>query len=167
MRKVLVLLILMAMTSGCFDYNALSTGDLAQPTDMRQPLDFTVVDLTPPLDFTPPPDLTPPVPRFKPDIQADIDALGCASSSCHAVSAGVYMPLLQAAPGPVAEMQNYTNLLPDIDTSNVQMSLMLTKNLAGSGITHAGSANIKPFADTNDLTYKRWLYWMQQGDPYQ
>lgn len=163
-----IIMLLLFFASGCFDYAGLSNGDLAAPVDLTPPVDMTLVDLTPPLDFTLPPDLTPAVPRFAPDIQSDIDRLNCASSSCHGVTPGLYMPILQAMPGTAVEQQNYTNLLVDImDAPNEAMSLILTKNLAGNGVTHAGSANIKPFADTNDPTYQKWLHWLANKHPYQ
>ena len=118
----------------------------------------------PPPDLTPSPDLTPDV-HFKPDIQADIDSLGCAAVGCHAVSSGLYAPLLQAMPGSVAEMQNYTNFMAD--ATGGDLSLILTKPLATSGVTHGGGApGTKPFASTDDLTYKRWKLWLAEKARY-
>jgi hypothetical protein len=127
--------------------------------DMATPPDMTRLP-----DLTPPPDLTPDV-HFKPDIQADIDALGCAAVGCHAVSSGLYAPLLQAMPGTLAEMQNYNNFM--VDANGGAAALVLTKPLMGSGVTHGGGApGTKPFVDTNDPTYKRWVLWLSEGARY-
>lgn len=118
----------------------------------------------PPPDLAPPPDMTPDV-HFKPDIQRDLDFLGCSAAGCHAVSSGLYAPLLQASPGSVAEMQNYTNFMAD--AVNGTLSLFLTKPLTGSGVTHAGGApGSKPFASTADPTYQRWVLWLNEGARY-
>lgn len=111
--------------------------------------------LPPPPDLLPPPDLIPSV-HFNSDIQKDIDSQGCAASGCHAVSTGLYAPLLQAMPAAAAEMQNWTNFVAEGNN-------ILTKPLAGSGVTHAGG---KQFASTSDPTYIRWNLWITEGSRY-
>jgi len=101
---------------------------------------------------------------FKPDIQADLDALGCTASGCHGANTS---PLITAIPSSAAEwMSNYTNIHSDCTTLDClgggASSLLLTKPLAGS-VSHGGT---KPFASTADPTYQRWLAWVAAGAPY-
>jgi len=152
------------LLAGCVsDFSKVDQGppDFAEPVDMAHP-----VDLTPPVDLEPPPDLTPPIPRWNPDIQTDFDNLGCGSVNCHAVSTGLYSPLIQAMPGAAAMAQNYSNVIADgANLTSPSASLILTKNLAGDGVSHAGSATFKPFISANDAMYKKWLYWLSNGAP--
>src|SRR6185436_10810829 len=103
-------------------------------------------------------DLAEPPPHFNPTLQADIDALGCSAASCHG---GTQVPVLKRLP--VAQ--------PDIDANyaafkaeaqNGATSNILTKNLAGSGVSHTGGTS---FAATSDPVYQRWLAWINGGTP--
>lgn len=162
MRTVISLFPLALFGAGCLDFHNLSSADLSQLPDFAQPVDMAQpVDLEKPLDFSPPPDMTPDV-HFSTGafpVQADIDALGCAATGCHAVATGTYVPLLQASPGPVAEMQNWANF-------KAEAGMILSKCLAGNGVTHAGAANVKPFASESDPVYVRWADWLAEGQRY-
>ncbi len=105
------------------------------------------------------------------DIQAQLDSLGCTSSSCHG---GTQVPVLVAMPSASAALLNYYDILsgcadgaPDpsdcIDTIGVVDSLLLAKTCATSAATHAGG---KPFAGTDDPTYVLWKAWIAAGAPY-
>jgi hypothetical protein len=83
-------------------------------------------------------------------IQMDIDSLGCSGTSCH--GSGL-KPSVKA--GDAAG--SYPGFV--VDAMNGADSLVLTKNLMGSQITHS----IKPFASTNDPVYQRWLAWITAG----
>ncbi len=101
---------------------------------------------------------------FNPEIQQDLDKLGCTSSSCHG---GGVSPVLHASPTSAADWQaNYTNVKIDCSTLDClaggASSPLLQKALVG-GAMHAGS---KPFASTSDATYQRWLAWIEAGAPY-
>jgi hypothetical protein len=105
------------------------------------------------------------------DIQAQLDSLGCTSSSCHG---GTQVPVLVAMPSASAALLNYYDILsgcadgvPDpsdcIDTIGVVDSLLLTKTCATSAATHAGG---KAFAGVDDPTYVSWKGWIAAGAPY-
>ncbi|MDB4969336.1 MAG: hypothetical protein JWN44_5025 [Myxococcales bacterium] len=101
---------------------------------------------------------------FAPDIQHDLDTLGCTASACHGGSAS---PLITAMPAAAADwMSNYTNIRVDCTTldclSGGAASLLLTKPLQGS-VSHGGT---KPFASPADPTYQRWQAWLDAGAPY-
>jgi hypothetical protein len=108
---------------------------------------------------------TPPTPAyFNPDIQHDLDSLGCTNSACHGGNAS---PQITAMPSTLAAwMSNYTNIHIDCSTLDClgggDQALLLQKPLQG-GITHTG---IKPFANTSDPTYQRWRAWISAGAPY-
>jgi hypothetical protein len=149
--------------------NDMGQHDMQDPPDLRMadmshPLDMTAPrDLTPPIDLTPPPDLMPEVPHYRPDIQKDIESLGCATAACHQS----YGPLIMTGPSTDAQwMQNFTNFTMNPLDATYSISLVLSKNLAGNGVPHAGSNNVKPFATTSDPTYKKWAYWIQYGYRY-
>ncbi len=96
--------------------------------------------------------------HFDPTIQADIDSLGCAASSCHG---GTQVPLLVATPiSATDKTNNYDHFKAEAMMG--AMSNVLVKNLAGSGVTHTGGSN---FASTQDPIYQRWLAWINQGNP--
>jgi hypothetical protein len=128
---------------------------VAPPGDMAEAPDLlTQADLAPPADMT----LVPPY-FFDPTIQNDINALGCASSSCHASTSRILVP----NPKTAADVDNnYQALLGDSQAGAT--SLLLTKNLATSGVVHAaGITGTKPFLSTSDPTYQRWLVWINAG----
>ena len=139
------------------DFSFLTAPDLAQAVDFSPAPDLAPAnDLATPPDLTPPADLEPPSPLFIPDVQADLDRLGCAAAACHAV----YSPLLYVSPSSEPQrMQNYANF-------KAAGQLVLLKNLVGDGTAHAGSADIKPFLSEMDATYVRWKRWIDEGQRY-
>ncbi|MGZ3429131.1 MAG: hypothetical protein ACXVDD_06255 [Polyangia bacterium] len=101
---------------------------------------------------------------FDPDIQRDLDTLGCTASACHGATAS---PVVSAMPASAADwMTNYNDIRVDCTTLDClgggASSLLLTKPLQGSA-THSGT---KPFASSADPTYQRWLAWIEAGAPY-
>jgi hypothetical protein len=103
-------------------------------------------------------DLAQPTPHFNPTIQADIDNLGCSASNCHG---GTQTPVVKRLPITQADIDaNYAAF--KADAMNGEQSLILTKNLAGSGVTHTGGTS---FANTQDPIYQRWLAWINGGTP--
>lgn len=133
------------------DMAAPSEGDLAQSpatTDLA-----TVEDMAAPPDMT----LAPPY-FFDPVIQADVDRYSCAVS-CHSTQSRI----LIANPKTVADIDsNYQALVTDARMG--ANSLLLTKLLDTSGVIHGGNlAGTKPFTNTNDPTYQRWLVWINAG----
>ncbi len=101
---------------------------------------------------------------FNPDIQQDLDKLGCTAGPCHGSNAS---PLLVAAPASPADwMSNYGDIHIDCTTLDClgggASALLLQKPLVG-GAAHAGT---KPFASTADPIYQRWLAWITAGAPY-
>jgi hypothetical protein len=101
---------------------------------------------------------------FDPDVQADLDALGCTASACHGATAS---PVIAAMPSVVADWTtNYSDIRADCTTLDCigggASSLLLTKPLQGS-IAHSGT---KPFASTSDPVYRRWLAWIDAGAPF-
>jgi len=157
MLRLLPLLVM----SGCVgDLVELTPGartDLAQAQGMP--------DLTPPPTggdggMNESPDLTtvtPAVP-FNPQIQADIDALGCSAASCHG---GTQVPVLKRMPALAADITaNYEAFkAASVGGENAPN---LIRNLAGSGVTHTGGAS---FASKQDVIYQRWLAWGNGGTP--
>lgn len=91
--------------------------------------------------------------HFSPDIETDIENLGCTASVCHG---GSQIPVLKNG----AAMMNYTNFKADAMTG--ENSPVLTKNLQGSGVTHGGGSK---FQSTSDPVYVRWLAWINAGNP--
>ena len=101
---------------------------------------------------------------FNPDIQHDLDTLGCTTSTCHGATTS---PVITPMPTLAADwLSNYNDIHKDCTTLDClgggANSLLLTKPLQGS-VTHGG---IKPFASTSDPTYQRWLAWINAGAPY-
>jgi hypothetical protein len=91
------------------------------------------------------------------EVMGDAVGLGCAASSCHG---GTQPPHLAEATDAPSMMANYSAFVADANMG--ASSLVLSKNLARNGINHAGG---KPFADTTDPIYVRWLDWINQGNP--
>jgi hypothetical protein len=101
---------------------------------------------------------------FNPDVQRDLDTLGCTISACHGSSAS---PVIVAMPTSTSDWTtNYGNIHTDCTTLDClgggASSLLLTKPLQGS-VVHTGT---KPFASTDDPVYQRWLAWIDAGAPY-
>ncbi|MGZ3438868.1 MAG: hypothetical protein ACXVDD_05110, partial [Polyangia bacterium] len=87
---------------------------------------------------------------------SDLTRLGC--PSCH--NGGPPMKLIPAPASGTDWAANYAELLSR--ASSGDQSLLLTKNLAGSGVTHGGGT---PLSSTSDPTYVRWLAWITAGAP--
>jgi hypothetical protein len=98
-------------------------------------------------------------PRYKPDIQQDLDALGCSKNECHgAGSAPMKVTPMAAA---MAElMANYNEVKQRAMMG--EMSPLLRKNLAGSPLVHVGGT---VFPSNDHPVYKRWLEWINAGAP--
>ncbi len=101
------------------------------------------------------------------DVQVGLDQKGCTAAACHG---GLQTPQLKAAPASDADkMATYTAFKTGcaqgkcVDAATPLASLVLTKPLAGSGLTHVGG---KLYADFNDAVYTKWLAWIQAGAPY-
>jgi hypothetical protein len=150
------LLILLAAAAGClpsasFSGPGSSQADLGAGTDAASPA-------------TSGPNGATGTAYFNPDIQADLDKLGCTASACHGANSS---PQIIAKPASAADWQsNWTNIHIDCTTLDClgggASSLLLTKPLQG-GPSHTGT---KPFASTSDPTYQRWLAWLTAGAPY-
>ncbi len=94
------------------------------------------------------------------DIQHDLDTLGCTNAGCHG---GTQKPVVKAMATSTTDlMMNYMDVLGDVNAGAPDQSLLLTKPLTGSGVTHSGT---KPFMSTQDPVYQRWLNWIKAGTP--
>ncbi len=102
------------------------------------------------------PDASGPV-VFQPVIMADATRLGC--PACHNGTTAP-MKLIPAPQSGTDWMANYTEF--SMRAMSGAQSLVLTKNLAGSGVSHGGGT---PFSSTSDPTYVRWLAWITAGSP--
>jgi len=103
-------------------------------------------------------DLAVATPKFNPTLQADIDSLGCSAASCHG---GTQVPVLKRLPVAQADIDaNYAAFKGEANMG--ELSNILTKNLAGSGVTHTGGSS---FANKQDAIYQRWLAWINGGTP--
>lgn len=94
---------------------------------------------------------------FQPDIMADATRLGC--PACHNGTTAP-MKLIPAPQSGTDWGANYGEF--SMRAMSGASSLVLTKNLAGSGVSHGGGA---PFTSTSDPTYVRWLGWIDAGSP--
>jgi hypothetical protein len=94
--------------------------------------------------------------QFATDIMPDLVRLGC--PACH--NGGPPLKLIAAPANDTDWASNYSQL--KARASSGDQSLVLTKNLSGSGIAHAGGA---PFTSTADATYIKWLAWINAGAP--
>ena len=95
--------------------------------------------------------------KFNPDIEMDINTIGCSVISCHG---GTQLMVLKNASDTPTIMMNYTQFLAYANMG--ASSQVLTKNLAGDMVSHSGG---KPFASTSDPVYARWLAWIMAGNP--
>lgn len=158
---------LILLVAGCHtDINGVDGDDLAQAVaDMSETADLSHdgtqegKDMSQ-ADMTEGPDLLPAPPFFfNPDIQKDIDAIGCISSSCHQTK----NPILVAHATQLGDLHNNYLALAQSARAGEQ-SLVLMKTLANSGVQHADNGPAaKPFATKSDPTYQRWLTWIQAG----
>jgi hypothetical protein len=100
--------------------------------------------------------------KFNPTIQMDLDTQGCTAAACHG---GTQAPVVKMGATAQADIDsNYMHVMVDVNMTAADQSLLLTKPLQNSGVTHSGT---KPFASTSDATYQRWLAWIQAGAPKQ
>jgi hypothetical protein len=113
-------------------------------------------DAAPSIKSAPPPCSDAGMSGFSCGIWPSVKMLGCAG--CH--NGGPPMKLLTSPASANDWTSNYTEFSARAKSGS--MSLVLTKNLAGSGITHAGGS---PFASTSDPTYVEWLAWINAGAP--
>ncbi len=93
---------------------------------------------------------------FQTMIWPDVARLNC--PACH--NGGPPMRLIASPASSGDWMMNYAQFSARAGTG--PQSLVLTKNLVGSGVTHGGP---KPFASTSDATYTNWLNWIMAGAP--
>lgn len=116
-------------------------------------------DLAPIVDLAPPPDLTP-IPAFDPDVQADLTAMSCASSACHAVTnpSAPAPVLLRSVKTPADYQYDYQAVLPFAGAGAA--STILTRPLGGNG-------HPVFFASTGDARYQRWALWIRGGSLFQ
>jgi hypothetical protein len=95
---------------------------------------------------------------FFPDIQNDIDTLGCSSQGCHARSLGV-APLLIPNPTTQADQDaNYASFTSDCNPSDPAMSAIIQAAIGmddhtGGVVFAAGGA-----------VYTRWVAWIADGE---
>ncbi len=146
----LALIIMIGSMTGC-------VGDLMELTPQKQ----ADGGATPTPDLAgsnPSPDGAPQSVKFNPDIQADITTLGCANTGCHGGTTNV--PVLGPANNAQAIMANYTAFVAQAQSG--ANSPVLTNNLNNDGVTHTGG---KPFMDTSNAIYQRWLGWINAGNP--
>lgn len=132
----------------------LNDGVNKPPADMA-----TVNDIPPTIGFA--------------DIYKEMDAppgLGCTNqiSACHggATPTG-QMALTDMASADMAKlMDNYTNVMARVSTTDPPSSLLLKKMLAASagGTSHVGG---NYFQSTSNAMYKRWLVWIQLGAKFE
>lgn len=157
-----IITVLAVCCGGCVGEVVDLTADLAarQPDDLALParedaaLPVAAEDGGSALDLAPPP---PAPPGFQAEIQKDIDGRGCSNGGCHGGGAPMHL-----VPSPVAgadRMQNYKAF--SARAMNGAQSLVLSKNLAGSGTSHAGGTS---FPSKSDPVYQRWLAWIAGGN---
>ncbi|HEX9103946.1 MAG TPA: hypothetical protein VF997_17165 [Polyangia bacterium] len=106
-------------------------------------------------------ELGPNTAKFFPNIQADLDSLGCSASVCHGAPA-TQIPLMKMGAMAGTDHQYYTDFMGDVNLTAPSQSKVLTKNLPGA--SHGGGAK---FSGTSDPVYVRWLGWISAGAPEQ
>lgn len=106
--------------------------------------------------------------KFSPDIQSDLDAKGCTITACHGTSGNgsvMYVKGMATAQADIdANYMTVTTLAGVINSGAPDQSLLVTKPLGSSAVTHAGG---KQFPTATDPTYVKWLAWIQAGAPKQ
>ena len=95
--------------------------------------------------------------HFYPDIQKDLETLGCtAAGGCHG---GSQPPFFKKAPATTADKDgNYQNFVDDSNPTNPAMSTIIQK--AQGKPTHVGGALLM----MSDPIYQRWIDWMSGGE---
>lgn len=135
---------------------------LNNPEQLNSPLDFSME-----ADGSGGPA---PVPGFVSyaDIQRDLEQTSylCTNMGCHSGNnpPGKMIVTPNALSSMTALQQNYSEVKARVDTSNPEMSLLLLKTLKPSTTMHSG---IKPFNDTSDAVYQRWLTWIRLGAKFE
>lgn len=102
------------------------------------------------------------------DIERDLENSGylCATAGCHGGNnpPGLMKLLSGALSNMTALQSNYSEVKARVDTSNPENSVLLLKTLKPSTTMHSG---IKPFNDTSDPVYQRWLTWIRLGAKFE
>lgn len=99
--------------------------------------------------------------KFFPDIQSDVDRLGCSVTGCHGTPS-TQIPVMKMGAMAGTDHQYYTNFMGDVNTTAPDQSPVLTKNLPGA--SHGGGSK---FTGTSDPNYVKWLNWISAGAPEQ
>lgn len=99
--------------------------------------------------------------KFFPNIQADLDSLGCSATGCHGTPS-TQIPVMKMGAMAGTDHTYYTNFMNDVNTAAPSQSPVLTKNLPGA--SHGGGAK---FTGTSDPIYVKWLNWISAGAPEQ
>jgi hypothetical protein len=143
--------------SGCVLFvMAGCTGDLVDiGAGAKQDMAFSDVDMAQSQGG----EMGPSTAKFYPDIQADLESLGCTNVACHG---GTQVPVVKMGATAANDQGNYMNFMNDVNLGAPEQSLALTKPLTGSGVTHSGT---KPFTSTTDPNYVKWLNWIKAGAP--
>jgi hypothetical protein len=101
---------------------------------------------------------------FKPDIQNDIDKLGCASlSACHSPQSVQSMQMVDTPTNDNDEMANWMAFKMECDMADPPSSLTIVNPSGDPTVTaHPGGVL---FSTTSDY-YKRWIAWITAGELY-
>jgi hypothetical protein len=102
--------------------------------------------------------------KFFPDIQNDVDRLGCTIGACHGNGTGTALTMKMGVTAQADIDANYMHVMNDVNTTSPSQSPFLQKPTNGSGVLHSGT---KPIGGPSDPTYIKWLNWIQAGAPKQ
>ncbi len=98
--------------------------------------------------------------HFAPDIQKDIDKLGCSLAGCHGGPG--QMPSLRPSATSQADIDNnYMSFMTRINQNDAANSIII-QNALGM-LSHGGGAVMK----STDPEYTRWVNWIAAGAPKQ
>lgn len=97
-----------------------------------------------------------PTVAYKPDIQADIDSLGCSAASCHG-GTSLPMPIIASPASDTDWQANYAEV--KARAGSVAVSPFMDKALGDGG-------HVAPLSD-GDPVLARWEAWIAQGAPYE
>jgi hypothetical protein len=135
---------------------------LNNPEQVTSPLDFAVE-----ADLAGDPGTMPGFVSFA-DIQRDLERSGylCTNPGCHSGNnpPGMMIVTPNALGSMAALQQNYSEVKARVNTSNPETSVLLQKTLKTDPTMHSG---IKPFNDTSDPVYQRWLTWIRLGAKFE